>query len=242
MAEVRARASKPKTAAAPTLRHEKALAAEGARYVIGCDEVGRGAIAGPVAIGLCVVDLGRRVPKGLKDSKLLPEKRRVELAPVVSRWSTHCSVGMATNDEIDEFGLTVALGLAGSRALEQLLDAGFVEAELGDSVLLLDGKFDYLTPAFQRAGVGVPPPVRTRIKADLTCASVSGASVLAKVARDDLMIGHHDDHPEYGWVSNKGYGSSAHWAAIDEWAATPLHRHTWLRTPSLFDLEDAASS
>lgn len=231
-------AIRPKASVPPTLRRERALVTEGARWVIGCDEVGRGAIAGPVAIGLCVVDLTRRVPRGLRDSKLLPEKRREELAPVVGRWALHSAVGMATNAEIDELGLTATLGLAGARALVALIERGFPCS--ADAVILLDGKFDYLTPALARAGIPDRPRVTTRIKADMTCASVSGASVLAKVTRDRLMIGHHPDYPHYGWVSNKGYGSSSHWAAIDEHGATDLHRHTWLRTPSLFDLDEDA--
>ncbi|MFD1715884.1 ribonuclease HII [Amnibacterium flavum] len=208
------------------------MSAEGARWVIGCDEVGRGAIAGPVGVGLCVVDISRRVPKGLRDSKLLSEPKRVELQPTVARWALWSSVGMASNEEIDAYGLTAALGLAGIRAFEALCASGF---DVTDSVLLLDGKFDWFTPGARAAGLTDAPPVTMRIKADMTCASVSGASVLAKVARDNLMIGHHDTHPHYGWVSNKGYGSAAHWAAINERGATPLHRHSWLRTPSLFD-------
>ncbi|WP_210480845.1 ribonuclease HII [Naasia sp. SYSU D00948] len=232
--------AKPKAATPPTLRREKDLARQGARWVIGCDEVGRGAIAGPVAVGLCVVDLSKRTPRGLRDSKLLPEPRRVALEPVVRRWAVSSSVGMASNAEIDEFGLSAALGLAGARALAALLEDGFPCSE--DAVVLLDGNWDYLTPGMRAAGISERPRVTTRIKADLTCASVSGASVLAKVARDSLMIGLHDDHPPYGWVSNKGYGSRTHWAAIDEHGATDFHRHTWLRTPSLFDLEDEAEA
>jgi ribonuclease HII len=224
--------AKRKPSPPPTLRHERTLSTEGARFVIGCDEVGRGAIAGPVAVGLCVVDIARRVPKGLRDSKLLSEPKRIELEPVVAKWALWSSVGMASNAEIDELGLTAALGLAAVRALEALCESGF---DCDDSVLLLDGKFDYFSPAARGAGVDVVPRVATKIKADMTCASVSGASVLAKVARDSLMIDLHDAHPHYGWSSNKGYGSPAHWAAVDARGASPWHRHTWLRTPSLFD-------
>lgn len=228
----RAASTAPKRSAAPTLKLERALSADGARWVIGCDEVGRGALAGPVGVGLCVVDISRRVPKGLRDSKLLSEPKRVELEPVVSRWALWSSVGMASNEEIDAYGLTAALGIAGMRAFDALCASGF---EVAESVLLLDGKFDWFTPGARAAGLAEAPPVHMRIKADMTCASVSGASVLAKVARDTLMIGHHETHPHYGWISNKGYGSAAHWAAINERGATPLHRHSWLRTPSLFD-------
>ncbi|HEY8590228.1 MAG TPA: ribonuclease HII, partial [Naasia sp.] len=230
---------KPAGGRAPNLKWERELAETGARWVIGCDEVGRGAIAGPVAIGMVVVDLESRPPRGLRDSKLLPQPRREQLAPLVDRWALHASVGMASNEEIDAIGLTAALGLAGARALLGLLEGGLPEAEAAEAVVLLDGNSDYLTRALAPAGVPCTPRVTTRIKADMTCASVSGASVLAKVTRDRLMIDSHDTHPHYGWVSNKGYGSPTHWAAIDAWGASPLHRHTWLRTPSLFDLEEA---
>ncbi|MET0590993.1 MAG: ribonuclease HII, partial [Naasia sp.] len=176
----------------PTLKQERALSADGARWVIGCDEVGRGAIAGPVAVGLCVVDVSRRIPRGLRDSKLLSEPKRVELRPRVADWALWSSVGMASNAEIDDLGLTAALGLAGVRAFEALCGSGF---DPGDSVLLLDGKFDWFSPAARVASIADAPPVTTRIKADMTCASVSGASVLAKVERDELMVGHHSRHP-----------------------------------------------
>lgn len=223
-------ASKP-----PTLRRERDLLESGARYVIGCDEVGRGAIAGPVAVGVCIVDVRKRIPRGLRDSKLLSEKVREALAPTVTTWAIGSDVGMATNEEIDRLGLTIALGLAGARAVLGLIEQGF---ELDGSALILDGKSDYLTPALARQGVRTTPRVLTRIKADMDCASVSGASVVAKVARDGLMIDHHSRQPHYGWVSNKGYGSAAHWAAIDEVGPSELHRHTWLRTPTLFDVDD----
>ena len=94
------------TVADPTLDYETGLHAEGARYVIGCDEVGRGALAGPVAVGICVVDasVGQH-PAGLRDSKMLSEKRREELAPLAAGWGRHSTVGLATALEIDEFGI-----------------------------------------------------------------------------------------------------------------------------------------
>ena len=202
--------------------------------MIGCDEVGRGAIAGPVAVGVCIVDIRKRVPRGLRDSKLLSEKVRESLAPTVATWAVGSSVGMASNAEIDRLGLTLALGLAGARAVIGLIEQGF---ELDGSALILDGKHDYLTPALVRERVAAPPRVVTRIKADMDCASVSGASVVAKVARDGLMIDHHSRQPHYGWVSNKGYGSAAHWAAINDVGPSELHRHTWLRTPAMFELD-----
>lgn len=213
----------------PTLRLERAIHREGVRYVIGCDEVGRGAIAGPVAVGLSVVGVGvRKHPDGLRDSKMLSEKRREELAPLASAWSLFSAVGLATALEVDTVGIMAALGLAGQRALRQLHDAGL---EIHESVVLLDGSYDWLSPALSK-----PPRVRPRAKADRDCASVAAASVIAKVHRDRLMIQADDEIPGYGWKGNKGYGSTEHYAAIDDLGPSALHRHTWLHSrPPLED-------
>ena len=216
----------------PTLKLERAIHREGHRFVIGCDEVGRGAIAGPVAVGLAVVEVGvRKFPAGLRDSKLLSEKRREQLAPLAAKWARHTVVGMSEAWEIDELGLSIALGLAGARALAS------VDPEIVDqSVILLDGSWDWLNPMLAE-----PRPVRTRIKADRDCASVAAASVVAKVHRDRIMIDAHTGMPGYGWIGNKGYASSGHLAAIDELGPTPLHRHTWLRQPGLFPESESIS-
>jgi ribonuclease HII len=205
----------------PTLRFENRLYKDGARFVIGCDEVGRGAIAGPVAVGVCLVDrkVGR-YPIGLRDSKMLSEKRREELAPLAQSWAILAAVGLATNDEIDELGLTIALGLAGKRALDQLVQLG---ADLEESVVLLDGNHDYINPMLSS-----PVRVEKRPKADRDCASVAAASVVAKVHRDRMMIEADAGLPGYGWTSNKGYGCDTHYAAIRELGASDLHRRTWL--------------
>jgi len=207
--------------ATPTLVYETQLHGGGARFVIGCDEVGRGAIAGPVAVGLCVVDVSiGAMPEGLRDSKLLSEKRREALAPLAASWALFSAVGLAAAKEVDEVGIIAALGLAGKRALLSLHEAG---ALVRESVILLDGSHDWLTPALQS-----PVRVITRVKADRDCASVAAASVVAKVHRDRLMIDAHDSTPGYGWSSNKGYGSAGHFAAIAQLGATDFHRRTWL--------------
>ena len=205
----------------PTLRLERAMHREGVRYVIGCDEVGRGAIAGPVAVGLSVVGVGiRKHPDGLRDSKMLSEKRREELAPLARGWSHFSAVGLASAPEVDAIGIIAALALAGRRALTELHEAGVA---IHESVVLLDGSHDWLTPALTK-----PPRVHTRVKADRDCASVAAASVIAKVHRDRLMIDADATIPGYGWTGNKGYGSTEHYAAIDSLGPSELHRHTWL--------------
>lgn len=213
-------------AAPPTLDIETGLHRDGARFVIGVDEVGRGAIAGPVGVGMCVVDAGMPpVPEGLRDSKLLSERRREVLEPVTREWGLATAVGLATAEEVDRLGITACLGLAGKRALSSLHDAG---VPILESVILLDGHFDWLS-----AALATPLRVTPRVKADRDCASVSAASVVAKVHRDRLMIDADGRIPGYGWSGNKGYGSAAHYAAIDALGPCELHRHTWLRAPSL---------
>ncbi len=210
----------------PTLDTERALHLAGARYVIGCDEVGRGAIAGPVAVGLSVVAAGVEAhPVGLRDSKLLSEKRREELSPLAASWSLYSAVGLATADEVDTVGIIAALGLAGLRALTQLHEQG---AAINESVVLLDGGHDWLTPALTK-----PPRVQTRVKADRDCASVAAASVIAKVHRDRIMRELDAVHPGYGWSGNKGYGSTEHFAAIAALGASDYHRRTWLHRDEL---------
>lgn len=218
------------TSTVPTLRHERILLREGARLVIGMDEVGRGALAGPVAVGLSIVDVDTRTaPEGLKDSKLLPEHRREELQPKVARWSRHAAVGMASNERIEQIGIIAALGLAARRAIDAIREQG---VDLTGAVVLLDGSHDWLSPAIDGA-----IPVTTKVKADRTCAAVAAASVLAKVQRDRLMIDSDAVHPGYVWTSNKGYASAEHYAGIARVGASPLHRWSWLKQPGLFDLD-----
>ena len=206
----------------PTLEIEEGLHAKGHRYVIGCDEVGRGAIAGPVAVGLAVVDLAcGPFPPGLRDSKLPSPKRREELAPLTAAWARHSSVGLASALEVDTLGLTAALGLAGKRALTRLHNGG---AKIRESIILLDGAFDWLNPALSSR-----LPLRLQVKADRDCASVAAASVVAKVFRDRIMIDADATTPGYDWAGNKGYGSAGHFAAIAALGATAMHRHTWLK-------------
>jgi ribonuclease HII len=217
------------TAVRPSLRWEKARFGEGRITVIGCDEVGRGAIAGPVAVGVAAVTVDvRRVPQGLADSKLLTAPRREALVPVVRSWAS-TAVGMADASVVDDAGIVTALGLAGARAIDTLVADGL---SLDGAIVLLDGSFDWLTRALT-----TPVEVAVRIKADRDCASVAAASVVAKVARDALMVAAHDEAPHYAWASNKGYGSTAHYDGIRAVGAHALHRKTWLH-----QAESAASS
>jgi ribonuclease HII len=209
----------------PGLRLERDLLARGATTVAGVDEVGRGALAGPVTVGIVVVDAAAgRPPTGLRDSKLITPASRESLVPRIRRWAPRCAVGHASPAEIDTLGMTAALRLAGWRAMDQLADR--------PERVVLDGNHDWFSvPAqidlFDASPAVVGPTVVTRIKADLTCASVAAASVLAKTVRDRLMTELAGQHPGYGWDENKGYASPAHHAAIDELGPSPLHRLSW---------------
>ncbi|MFO7689652.1 MAG: ribonuclease HII [Cryobacterium sp.] len=208
----------------PTLDVEQAMFAAGTRCVIGCDEVGRGALAGPVAVGLAAIDAAvRPIPVGLRDSKMLSEKRRELLAPLAADWAVHSAVGLASAAEIDELGIMVCLGLAGKRALAQLHALG---VDVLGSVVLLDGSDDWLSRA-----LSTPLSVVTRVKADRDCGSVAAASVIAKVHRDALMIADDTLTPGYSWAGNKGYGSAAHMSALSRLGPSPLHRKSWLKDP-----------
>lgn len=205
----------------PTLEFELACFEAGAPLVIGIDEVGRGAIAGPVAVGVHAVLAGvASFPEGLRDSKLLSEKRREYLAPLVSEWGAG-AVGYASAAEIDAQGITWALGEAGRRALLTLHESGLAVTE---AVVLVDGKHDWLSPVLRS-----PLNVRTMVGGDRMVAAVAAASVRAKVDRDAVMRAAHENEPHYGWASNKGYGASAHYDGIASHGLSALHRKTWIK-------------
>ena len=198
----------------PTLDVEREFFANGARIVAGMDEVGRGAIAGPVTIGVVAIDANiGEIPAGLRDSKLMTPKRREAMVPLAKEWGIAWATGSATAAEIDKFGIVTSLGLAASRALQNL--------GITPDVVILDGNTAFL---MEEAG---GPRIVTRIKADQDCACVSAASVIAKVERDTLMMQLHEQFPHYGWEGNKGYGAAVHTDAIKTHGVTDLHRKSW---------------
>jgi ribonuclease HII len=209
------------------------------------DEVGRGALAGPVSVGVAVVDAATRTaPQGITDSKLLTPAAREALVPQLRRWSVAWAVGHAGPAEIDAHGIVAALRLAGRRALAQ------VRRTCGDvDMVLLDGSHDWLSGGgldlFEAAaadptlGAGMAEPaVRTLVKADLQCSSVAAASVLAKVERDELLVRLARQYPPYAWDQNKGYSAPTHLEALRRHGATPQHRRSW----NLRALADDATS
>lgn len=210
----------------PSRRLERELLASGHRLVAGMDEVGRGALAGPVTVGVVVVDdTTGRTPAGLRDSKLLRPDVRERLCGPIRRWARASAVGHAGPDEIDRYGIIAALRMAGNRALARLAEEGVVP-----DVVVLDGKHDWLThpPHMPPLPVSGPQlPVVMRIKGDLTVTSIAAASVLAKCERDAMMTELHETYPAYGWHGNKGYSAPEHAAALREHGPCELHRRSW---------------
>jgi len=218
------------SAAVPTLDLERRLL-ETAPLVFGLDEVGRGALAGPVTVGAAVIDAqvaSSEIPEGLRDSKLVSEKRRPVVAERAAAWVRGTTLGWATPGEVDEVGIVRALGLAATRAVAAMAAQGFDPAS---GVVLLDGNHDYLTPMAKGLG---RLDVRTVVKGDRDRAAISAASIAAKVARDALMVDLHAAHEAYAWERNKGYASAAHRQAIAEHGLTPHHRQSWAIGPGLF--------
>jgi len=220
------------TSRKPSLRVERELQRAGHRLVAGMDEVGRGALAGPVSVGVVVIDeLCRSAPVGVKDSKLLSHQMRERLVPKIEGWATAHAVGHASPGEIDTYGIMVGLRLAGTRALAAL--------SVIPDLIILDGNHDWLTDPGRvgllglcEDGLGAAPcapcvPVRTIVKADMCCSSVAAASVLAKVERDAMMVALAAEVPGYAWELNKGYFAPEHVAALETHGPSVHHRRSW---------------
>jgi ribonuclease HII len=187
---------------------QRALHALGIAVVAGIDEVGRGALAGPVTACAVVLAADCRI-EGLDDSKRLPPDVRARIADVVRTTAIGCVVAHAGPDEIDRYGIGHATRLAWQRALDGLLlDVGHV---------LVDGN--------DPGALGVPSTAVVR--GDSSEACIAAASVVAKVERDTLMEAWATTYPEYGFEANRGYGTAEHLAAIVRCGPSPIHRRSF---------------
>jgi ribonuclease HII len=213
----------------PSLSFEHELWAKGPRFVIGIDEVGRGAIAGPVAVGVAVIDQKEidakgDWPKQLCDSKLISEKVRNEIVAPVQSWVRASSVGMVSAQEIDDLGIVSALASSAATALAELFSDQKLRQEIvtDGAVIILDGSHNWIGTKAS----GIEVVIRT--KADRDCVSVAAASVIAKVRRDNLMISLDLEVPGYGLAGHKGYASANHIAALQTLGPSAIHRLSWL--------------
>ena len=176
--------------------------------VCGVDEAGRGPLAGPVVAAAVILERGR-FPKGLNDSKKLTPEIREELFVVIMERAVAVGVGEASVDEIDLINIRQATHLAMARAVRAL--------NIAAAFALVDGND---APA-------LPCPCDTIIEGDGKSLSIAAASIIAKVTRDRMMTALHEQHPGYGWINNKGYGTPEHYAGLEKHGPCAHHRRSF---------------
>tara|TARA_R110002051_G_scaffold56378_10_gene104707 strand:+ start:385 stop:1017 length:633 start_codon:yes stop_codon:yes gene_type:complete len=194
--------------AAPTLSLEGLLIADHGGPVCGVDEAGRGPWAGPVSAGAVILNPDD-LPAGIDDSKTLSHARRERLEIEIKARAISWAVGFASVDEIDSLNILQATGLAMHRAVAGLT--------IRPSAALVDGNYRFALPC----------PIRTVVKGDSLSLSIAAASILAKTARDRLMVELDVEFPGYGFAGHKGYHATSHVAALKALGPCPAHRRTW---------------
>ncbi len=200
------------------------------RLEAGCDEAGRGCLAGPVfaAAVILPLDIEERIARGesglslLNDSKQLTEKQRYQLRPIIEKEALAWAVGVCTHEEIDRLNILKASIEAMHRAVRDL--------NVRPEFLLIDGNRFY---PFEDL------PHQTIVKGDGKMMSIAAASILAKTYRDDFMVKLHEEYPYYDWKTNKGYPTKKHRAGIALHGASPYHRtsFTLLREPQQLEIK-----
>jgi ribonuclease HII len=186
--------------------------------IAGCDEVGRGCLAGPVMAGAVILDPDRHIP-GLSDSKTITALERDRLYDLITRRALAWSVASMQPTEIDELNIHRA-------SLEAMRRAVMAIVPLPD-LILVDA---FRIPDLFVAQRGVK-------KGDRKCAAIAAASIVAKVTRDREMLSHHQTDPRYGFDHHKGYATAEHVAAVARYGYSPLHRRSFKPQGSLFDLD-----
>jgi ribonuclease HII len=203
-------------AKSPSLTVERDLWTSGHEIVVGMDEVGRGAWAGPLSVGAAVIPKDRRVYK-IRDSKMLTPYERESLFDRIAEWCDAWAVGHATQIECDTLGMSAAQRLAAARALEGL------DLDCAPDRVVLDGKWDF---------VGRGTTIKL-VKGDARCLSIAAASILAKVTRDRIMQAEAPNYPGYDFDLNKGYPCPRHKAALRWMGPSAIHRRSWVFMDSL---------
>ncbi len=179
----------------------------------GCDEAGRGCLAGPVYAAAVILPPDFSNPL-INDSKQLSEKQRKSLRTVIEREAVAWAVGVVTHEEIDKINILNASILAMHRALDAL--------QVRPEAIIVDGN------RFKPYG---SVPWRTFVKGDSRFANIAAASILAKTYRDEAMERLHQEYPQYSWDVNKGYPTKAHRAAIEKYGPSPYHRMSFRLLP-----------
>ena len=200
--------------------YETDALSRGFRCIAGVDEVGRGPLAGPVVAAAVVFDPGAFNPD-IKDSKLLTARKRERLADWIKEQSASWAVGVADSQEIDRFNILRASLLAMARAVRGLA--------VTPDFLMIDGPYGIPAASLleNRDPLTALPAQRTLKGGDRLCFSIAAASIIAKVARDRMMVEFDALYPEYGFASHKGYRSRRHSTALDRHGPCPIHRRSF---------------
>ena len=194
--------------------------ARGFSCIAGLDEAGRGPLAGPVVAAAVVLPRGF-THRDIKDSKLLTAKQRETLAPVIKSQAQSWGIGVVEVEEIDRINILKASLLAMAKA--------FAALRPRPDYLLIDGNQQIPGEMLQiwNRTTRAPPQQKTIVKGDRLCLSIAAASILAKVARDEMMIELDAHYPQYGFAGHKGYGSAAHLEALRRFGPSPVHRRSF---------------
>lgn len=201
----------------PSFEIERNAIKDGYNTLAAMDEVGRGAWAGPLSVGVVVMDKNCILSKQdnenilkIRDSKELSSRTRFELADFIRNWTIDSAVAHATENELNKFGLSQSLRLAARRALESL--------KIKPELILYDGR----EPFFKGK-----TPSRSFIHGDQRSLLIASAAILAKTTRDLIMQDYAQNWPQYGFETNKGYGTKYHLAALNGWGPSYIHRINW---------------
>lgn len=195
----------------PTFKEEILLAKKGYQLIAGLDEVGRGALAGPVAAAAVILPLGLKTAwlPLVRDSKMLTPRMRQHLSQLIRESALAFGIGMVPSQAIDAYGIVPATRMAMQQAIQML--------SRSPQHLLID--------AIKLPSVRLPQ--KSIIHGDALCLSIACASIVAKVARDELMIAMEKDYPGYGFARHKGYGTRGHVAALGNLGPCPIHRRSF---------------
>lgn len=192
------------------LEYENKALAEGHKVICGVDEAGRGPLAGPVYAAAVILPQGH-VIDGVNDSKKISEKKREILFDKIIEECVSYSVGIATQEEIDEINILQATFLAMRRAVEGL--------GVKPDIALIDGN--------RKPGLDICE--QTIVKGDAKSANIAAASIIAKVSRDRYMLEMAEKYPQYQFEKHKGYGTKLHYEMIEKYGISPIHRKTFLK-------------
>jgi len=193
----------------PSLKHEKKIWKQGKSFVAGVDEVGRGALAGPLVAAAVILPRNLKIP-GLNDSKKLSFQQREKLFPKIKKVAIAIGIGQVSHRIIDKINIGQANLLAMKKAVENL--------KVKPDYLLIDGERNKVDLAIAQKGI---------CKGDARCVSIAAASIIAKVTRDQIMIKYAKKYPQYFFEQHKGYGTQKHLEAIQRHGPCPIHRRSF---------------